>query len=205
MYEYYPKEKLIEMYPILETKADILINFVSCDGVMAYKLASVIGDLNPDVKYKFQNACVEGKMGKGKIIIIKKVVPFTDHFPALVHLPVKESFKDKPSYDFIREGFEKLEFAYKSNKIQVNKIAVQKGIVPDELLEKALSGLELPEILLYEEVDYYGKLEKIKEEREAAEKAEFLKKKEEERIKKEEEKLRIKAEKLAEKESKKKK
>lgn len=204
MYEYYSKEKLLEMFPILETEADILINFVSCDGVMAYKLGAVIGDLNPDVKYKFQNACADGKVDKGKIIIVKKVFQFTENFPFIVHLPIKEDFKQKPSLEFVREGFEKLEFAYKSKKVEMNKIAIQRGIVPDDILEAALKGLELPEILLYEEVDYYGKLEKIKEEREAAEKAELLKQKEIEKQKKAEEKARIKAEKEEKKDSKKK-
>lgn len=190
MYEYYPREKLIKMYPILETEADILVNFVSCDGVMAYKLSSVIGDLNPDVKYKFQNACAEGKVDRGKIIIVKKVNKFTDHFPSLVHIPIKPDFKSPAIYEYVREGFEKLAFAYSSGKVAISKIAIQRGSIPDEMLEKALSGLELPEVLLYEEIDYYGELESIKNKREEKEREEALRLKEEALRLKEEDKQR---------------
>lgn len=182
MYEYYSKEKLVEMYPILETEADVLINFISCDGVMSYKLGAVLGDLNPTTKYKIQNACVAGTVGRSKIMITKKVYQLTDNFPIIVHLPVQEDWKTPIEYEYVREAFEKLESAYTLGKIDFNensKIAIQKGIVPDDMLIKALQGLKLPEILLYEEVNYYGKLEKEKEEREAAEKAEALRQKEE--------------------------
>lgn len=198
MYEYYSKEKLIEMYPILETKADVLINFISCDGVMSYKLGAVLGDLNPTTKYKLQNSCIAGTVGRSKIMITKKVYQLTEHFPIIVHIPIKEDWKSPIDKDYVREAFERLESAYSLSKIPFNensKIAIQKGIVPDDILMEALKGLKMPEVLLYDEVDYYGKLEKIKEEREAAEKAEAIRIKEEEKIRKAEEKAAKKKEK----------
>ncbi len=193
MYEFYPKEKLLKMFPILDTEADMIVNFVSCDGVMGYKLSAVIGALNPELKYKFQNSCVEGQVSKGKISITKKGLPSIGQETIIAHIPFKESFKNKPSLEFLIEGFKKLEFACES-KIDVESIAIQKGIIEDDLLEQALAGLNLPKIIFYDEYDYYGELEKIKDEREAREKEEVRL----ERIKEAEEKERIKAEKAAE-------
>ena len=192
MYEFYPKEKLLKMFPILETEADMIVNFVSCDGVMGYKLSAVIGALNPELKYKFQNSCIEGQVSKGKISITKKGLPSIDQDIIIAHIPFKENFKENPSLEFLIEGFKKLEFACET-KINIESIAIQKGIIDDELLNKSLEGLNLPKIIFYEDYDYYGELEKIKEEREAKEKEELRL----ERIKEQEEKERIKLEKAA--------
>lgn len=198
MYEFYPKEKLFKMFPILETEADMIINFVSCDGVMGYKLSAVIGALNPELKYKFQNSCVEGQVSKGMISITKKGLPSIDQETIIAHIPFKESFKHEASLDYLIEGFKKLEFACES-KIKVESIAIQKGIIPHEMLEKSLEGLKLPKIIFYDEYDYYGELERIKNEREAREREELAI----QRKKEKEEKERIKAEKAAERQAKK--
>ncbi len=178
MYEFYSKEKLEMLHPILNTDAEIIVNFVSCDGAMGYKLSSAIAAKYPDIKYRFQNSCMKNEVEKGKITLIKKVFPF------ILHLPFKESIRHKPTYDYLREGFKKLEYAYKNEKIIVNKIAIEKGIVPDEMLEQALEGLMLPEIVFYEEFDYYKELEEKTKEREEMEKQIFLKEKEEEKERK---------------------
>lgn len=200
MYEFYSKEKLEKLFPILNTEADMIINFVSCDGAMGYKLSGAIAAIHPEIKYKFQNSCANGEFAKGKVTIIKKVYPF------IFQLPFKDSFKESPTIEHLREGFEKLEFVHKNQKIIVNKIAIQKGIVPDDMLFESLKGLDLPEIIFYEEYDYYKELAEKTKEREEKEKAIFLKEQAENenrriKIKEEQDALRnkIKQDKLEEK------
>jgi len=155
MYEFYSKEKLNKLFPILETEANAIINFVSCDGVMGYKLASVLGSLNPDMKYAFQNNCRDGKITKGVILTNKKNLPF------IIQLPFKETFKEKADLDYIRSGFEKLETALKDGKIILDTIAIQKGIIEEEMLLMAIKDLKLPEIIFYDEVDPYERSPEI--------------------------------------------
>ena len=184
MHEFLSEEKLEKLYPILNTEAEIIINFVSCDGAMGYKLSAAIAAKYPDIKYKFQNSCINDEVKKGKITIVKKVFPF------ILHLPSKDSVKDKPTYEHLREGFEKLEFAYTTEKIIVNKIAIQRGIVPDDLLDKALEGLKLPEIVFYKEYDYYKELEEQTTRRLEEEKRIFLEEKSAEKERKEAERAK---------------
>tara|TARA_Y100000588_G_scaffold321228_1_gene352365 strand:- start:73677 stop:74264 length:588 start_codon:yes stop_codon:yes gene_type:complete len=189
MYEFLSEEKLEKLYPILNTEAEMIVNFVSCDGSMGYKLSAAIAAKYPDIKYKFQASCMNDEVKKGKITIVKKVFPF------ILHLPFKDSVKEKPTYEHLREGFEKLEFAYTTEKIIVNKIAIQRGIVPDDLLDRALEGLTLPEIVFYEEYDYYKELEEQTRRREEEDKKRFLEEKAAEKERKETEKAAKKAEK----------
>ena len=157
MYEFYSKEKLNKLFPILNTEANAIINFVSCDGNMGYKLASVIGSLNPEMKYSFQNNCRDGKIKKGMILTNKKNYPF------IIQIPFKETFKDPINLEYLRLAFEKLEMALDSGKIILDSIAIQKGIVEEEMLEEAIKGLKLPEIIFYEEVDPYERVEQEEE------------------------------------------
>lgn len=155
MYEYYTKEKLNKLFPILETEANAIVSFVSCDGNTGYKLASVLGALNPEMKYSFENNCRDGKIKKGIILTNKKSYPF------IIQIPFKETFKDKPSFEYLRAGFEKLELACKE-RIVLDSIAIQRGIMDDEILEEALKGLDLPEIKFYDEINPYERFDKEK-------------------------------------------
>ncbi len=167
MYEFYKKEELVKMFPILETDADVIVNFVSADGVMGYKLSSVLGSLNPNMKYNFQNACSKKEVIKGWLSINKSGEK------GILQFPYKETFKEQPDIDFIRAGFEKLNVSLKDGKINFKKIAIQEGVVSKALLEEAMSGLEfLPEIVYYEEVNYYNVLHNENKERKELEKKE---------------------------------
>lgn len=155
MYEFYKKEELRKMFPILETDADVIVNFVSADGVMGYKLSAVLGSLNPNMKYNFQNACSKKEVVKGWLSINKSGEK------GVLQFPYKYSFKEEPDFDFIRAGFEKINTSLRDGKINFKKIAIQEGIISKEILEKAMLGLEyLPEIIYYEEVNYYNILHK---------------------------------------------
>ena len=145
MYEYYDKEKLNKMYPILETECEAIINFVSCDGNMGYKLAAVLSDLNPNMSYSFQDNCLNDLIQKGVVTTYRKVTPF------IVQLPFKETFKDKPDYEYLRAGFEKIEYGLKIKKLSISSLAIQEGIVDKEMIEEAIKGLDLPEIKYYKE------------------------------------------------------
>ena len=157
MYSSYSREKLVKLYPILETEATAILNFVSCDGVMGFKLAAVLGDLYPEMKYSFQNKCRNGEILKGSILINKKTKPYT------IQIPFKESYRTIPDYDFLRPAFEKLQKAYKEKIINLESIAIQKNIVNEDLLAEVLEGLELPPIIFYEEVDIYKIIKEEKE------------------------------------------
>lgn len=157
MYEFYSKEKIEKLFPILKTNATAIINFVSCDGNMGYKLAGVIGALNPQIKYSFENNCKEGSIKKGSILINKKTTPF------IIQLPFKDNFKDSFDPEYIREGFEKIAAIMKKNILNLDSIAIQKGIIPDEDLEIAIRGLILPDIIYFDEVSPYPEKKEKKE------------------------------------------
>ena len=59
-------EKLEKLYPSLNTEAEMIVNFVSCDGSMGYKLSAAIAAKYPDIKYKFQASCMNDEVKKGE-------------------------------------------------------------------------------------------------------------------------------------------
>jgi len=158
MYEFYQQEKLDKLFPILNTEATAIINFVSCDGNMGYKLSAVIGALYPEVKYSFQNNCKNKKIKKGVILTNKK------NFPYIINLPFKETYRNPISLEYVRAGFEKLSLGFRESKIELESIAIQRGILSDEMLKDAIEGLILPRIIYYEEIKPYEKQAVVKEE-----------------------------------------
>lgn len=155
MYQFYSEEKLKKLYPILETNCDAIINFVSCDGVMGYKLSAVLGSLYPEQKYNFQEKCKNNLIQKGTILTSRKSYPF------IIQLPFKETFKSKTDEDYVIEGFKKLELAVSTGKVKIDSIAIQKGIISEDILIKATKELKNLEIKFYDEIDPYENKEKV--------------------------------------------
>lgn len=144
MYHLLSKEFLEHEYPILKTDCQAIINFVSCDGVMGYKLGLRLKALYPQMHKSYIKSCIHDKtLDKGKVLIWTKSLPW------VINIPVKETWKDEDSAEFIEEGIKKLSLV--CEKMQIPSIAIQKNYTNDEFLDHCIKTNKLPEIKYYEE------------------------------------------------------
>ena len=157
MYEFKNKDHLEKLYPILKTEADAIVNFTSCDGTMGYKLSSVLGSIYPNIKYTYQNFCAKNCIKKGVIFLSSKSKP------NILNIPFKECYRDKIDEDYILSGFKKVRTEYLNKKLKIKSIAIQKGIISDELVDLVKNDLEEIGLVVcvYEKYDYLKELEDI--------------------------------------------
>ena len=144
MYHLLPKEFLENEFPILNTDCQAIINFVSCDGIMGYKLGLRLKALYPKMHESYIKACIHDKtFDKGKVLIWTKSLPW------VINIPVKETWKQEDNIEFIEEGIKKLSLV--CEKMKISSIAIQKNYINDEYLDHCIKQNELPEIKYYEE------------------------------------------------------
>lgn len=144
MYNLFSYESNLEDYPILGTDAQAIINFVSCDGVMGYKLGNRLKHIYPDMYLSYKNSCLyEKNLTKGKILLWKKTTPW------IINIPIKNTWKEPLDNEFLQQGIEKLAFI--CEHFNIKDLAFQKHYINQELLESLLETVKLPKIKFYEE------------------------------------------------------
>ena len=144
MYHLLSKEFIEEEFPILKTEAQAIINFVSCDGVMGYKLGLRLKALYPEMHKSYIKSCIyDGTLDKGKVLIWTKSLPW------VINIPIKETWKEEDDVEFIEEGVKKLSLV--CEKLKITSIAIQKNYINDEHLEYYIKQNKLPEIKYYED------------------------------------------------------
>ena len=132
MYQLFSLETLASEFPIINTDCQAIVNFVNCDGTMSYKLGARLKGIHPEMYESYKKACIINKnFSKGNVLIWKKTNPW------IIHIPVRNSWKDDFKQDFIEEGIKKLfEVAL---KFKLNSLAIQENHINDDLLKKLIN------------------------------------------------------------------
>lgn len=143
MYNLMNLENIIEEYPILGEKDIIIINFVSCDGIMGTPIGNRLKYLYPEMFNSYKKSCFsnENNLTIGKILLWRKTKPW------IINMPIKNNWKEDYSIEYLEEGFKKISEIY--NKYQLNNLGIQEGVIPNELIMELCSKLELPSIKFY--------------------------------------------------------
>lgn len=141
MYHLFDKDKLVELFPIIEAKEKAILNMVSQDGINMHSAFSALKSLYPDMYESVRKNCLSSKLEKGGLLLYRQSTPW------ILTMPIQKTWKGVYDYDYIFQAFLKISSNYK--KIEIDSIAIQEGIVPNEVFEKMKESLDLPELVFY--------------------------------------------------------
>ena len=87
---------------LLESKADILVNTVNCEGYMGKGIAYQFRLAFPENNKSYVNACKNGDLKIGKIHY------FTENNKTIVNFPTKVIWREKSKMEYIEKGLDEL-------------------------------------------------------------------------------------------------
>lgn len=141
MYKILSQEYLNETFPILNCEEDVIILFISKDGVCLHPAFSAIKNLNVNIENNIRKNCVEHTIKEGTLLLLKY------NNKKVLIMPIQETWKEKYNQNFIEQGFLKISTVYKERNI--NSVAIQEGVIPSDLIDKLIEKLDLPKITYY--------------------------------------------------------
>lgn len=142
MYKILSQDYLNETFPILNCEEDVIILFISKDGVCLHPAFSAIKNLNINIENNIRKNCVEHTIKEGTLLLLKH------NDKKVLIMPIQETWKEKYNQNFIEQGFLKISTVYKERNI--NSIAIQEGVIPSDLIDKLIDKLDLPKITYYQ-------------------------------------------------------
>ena len=129
---------------IFESKAQVIVNTVNCQGVMGKGLALAFKQRYPDMFKVYQQECRTGKLGIGKPTLYQRSTPW------ILNFPTKYSWRGNSKLEYLQKGLEFLVAHYKNagiKSIAFPKLGAQNGkLLWDEvgpLMAKYLSQLDI--------------------------------------------------------------
>lgn len=103
---------------IFDSKAQVIVNTVNCQGVMGKGLALAFKERFPDMFQDYQQDCKAGKLRIGKPTIYKKSTPW------ILNFPTKNHWRYPSKLEYLEKGLEFLLAHYK--KVGITSIAFPK-------------------------------------------------------------------------------
>ncbi len=146
MYNLFDRERLLELYPIIEAQETVILNMVSKDGVNMHPAFSALKAIHPKMYESVRKNCVSASFDAGSLLLYKRSTPW------IMTMPIQDSWKKSYNLDYIYKAFQKISSIYKD--LGIVSIAIQEGIVPVDEIEKIRSELDLPEIVYYENKEH---------------------------------------------------
>ena len=129
---------------IFDSKAQIIVNTVNCQGVMGKGLALAFKERFPDMFAAYQHDCKSGKLHIGRPTIYAKSTPW------ILNFPTKNHWRFPSKLEYLEKGLEFLLAHYKKvgiSSIAFPKLGAQNGKLSwDEvgpLMAKYLSQLDI--------------------------------------------------------------
>lgn len=145
MYNLMSKEELLDMFPILKTKETVILNMVSGDGISLSPPFHAMKILYPHMADGVKKNSLNGGLEAGSLLLHKA---FGEDFSILT-MPVQENWKTGFDADYVHKGFLKISSIFKERNIE--SIAIQEGVVPNDVIDKFIEILDLPIIVYYKE------------------------------------------------------
>ncbi len=143
MYKFLSNEFLIESFPILNCEEEIILFFISKDGVCLHPTFNAIKQLNSNVEKIIYKNCIVEKINEGELLLLK-----IHNGKKVLIMPIQETWKDTYNAEYVHQGFIKISNVYKEKNL--NSIAIQEGIVQNEYIDKLIGILDLPKITYYQ-------------------------------------------------------
>lgn len=129
---------------IFESKAQVIVNTVNCQGVMGKGLALAFKQRYPDMFKVYQQECKTGKLRIGRPTL------YQDSIPWILNFPTKDSWRANSKLEYLEKGLEFLVAHYKNagiKSIAFPKLGAQNGKLSwDEvgpLMSEYLSQLDV--------------------------------------------------------------
>mgnify|MGYP001160721751 CR=1 FL=1 len=129
---------------IFDSKAQVIVNTVNCQGVMGKGLALAFKERFPDMFTAYQQDCKSGKLHIGRPTIYTKSTPW------ILNFPTKNLWRYPSKLEYLEKGLEFLVAHYKTvgiTSIALPKLGAQNGKLSwDEvgpLMAKYLSQLDI--------------------------------------------------------------
>ena len=129
---------------IFDSKAQVIVNTVNCQGVMGKGLALAFKERFPDMFLVYQQDCKAGRLRIGKITIYKKSTPW------ILNFPTKNHWRYPSKLEYLEKGLEFLVAHYKKvgiTSIAFPKLGAQNGKLSWDavgpLMAKYLSQLDI--------------------------------------------------------------
>lgn len=129
---------------IFDSKAQVIVNTVNCQGVMGKGLALAFKERFPDMFATYQHDCKSGKLHIGRPTIYTKSTPW------ILNFPTKNYWRYPSKIEYLEEGLDFLVARYKAvgiTSIAFPKLGAQNGKLSWEevgpLMAKYLSQLDI--------------------------------------------------------------
>jgi len=129
---------------IFESKAQVIVNTVNCQGVMGKGLALVFKQRYPDMFVIYQQECKTGKLRIGRPTLYQKSNPW------ILNFPTKDTWKANSKVEYLEQGLEYFVAHYKEadiTSIAFPKLGAQNGKLSWDdvgpLMVKYLSQLDI--------------------------------------------------------------
>lgn len=142
MYKVLSEEYLKESFPILNFEEEVILLFISKDGITLHPVFTAIKKTTPNVENTIRKNFQEGTVNEGTLFLLKY------KNKKVLIMPIKENWKEKYNLKYIEDGFLKLSSVYKERNI--NSIAIQEGVIPNDVIDQMIAKFELPKINYYE-------------------------------------------------------
>jgi O-acetyl-ADP-ribose deacetylase (regulator of RNase III) len=150
---------------IFESKAQVIVNTVNCQGIMGKGLALAFKQKYPDMFNAYQQECRTRKLRIGRPTLYQKSTPW------ILNFPTKDTWRANSKIEYLEKGLEFLVAHYKNagiNSIAFPKLGAQNGKLSwDEVgpvMARYLSQLEVAAYIYITEGDreyQYDPLSKI--------------------------------------------
>jgi O-acetyl-ADP-ribose deacetylase (regulator of RNase III) len=129
---------------IFDSRAQVIVNTVNCQGVMGKGLALAFKERFPDMFLVYQQDCKAGRLRIGKTTIYKKSTPW------ILNFPTKNHWRYPSKLEYLEKGLEFLVAHYKKvgiTSIAFPKLGAQNGKLSWDavgpLMAKYLSQLDI--------------------------------------------------------------
>lgn len=144
MYALIEKEKLIEMFPILGSKETTVLNMISADGIALMSVFKAMKVLYPALNDSIRKNTSIQNLDAGRLLLQRVNEDFN-----ILTMPIQAHWKTAFDYHYVEQGFLKISNIYKERNIE--SIAIQEGIVPNDVIDAFIERLDLPTIIYYKE------------------------------------------------------
>jgi len=143
MYNLIEKNDLIAMFPILNCQESAILNMVSQDGIGLNPVFLAMKSLYPNMADSLRKNIMGNTFEAGNLLLHRVQESFV-----VLTMPIQESWKTEYSYDYVFKGFQKISLIYKERNI--TSLAIQEGIIPNDVIDKLIDTLDLPKIVYYQ-------------------------------------------------------
>lgn len=147
MYKVLSEEFLNEHYPILNCEEDTILFFISKDGVSLHSVFLAIKNKYKNIENTIRNNYIEKDAIDGTLLLTK-----LSNGKKILIMIIQDSWKTGFQQEHVEKGFEKISNVYKERGIC--SIAIQEGIISNEIIDQLVEKLDLPKITYYKSKEY---------------------------------------------------